>query len=128
MSVTSEGSRLKDQILSARDRINKDKLKNIAYESEAKSKATQDDRNRGNLTYLFVAGFFILLSLSALFVLWYNSHAVDWIINLQENGLEDIAKSIKLLDLDKVLAVIIGALGTSLGFIIGYYFKEKHSS
>ncbi|MGY0378308.1 hypothetical protein ACW2AL_15655 [Providencia sp. PROV170] len=77
MSVTSEGSRLKDQILSARDRINKDKLKNIAYESEAKSKATQDDRNRGNLTYLFVAGFFILLSLSALFVLWYNSHAVD---------------------------------------------------
>ncbi|MGY0378307.1 hypothetical protein ACW2AL_15650 [Providencia sp. PROV170] len=42
--------------------------------------------------------------------------------------MEDIAKSIKLLDLDKVLAVIIGALGTSLGFIIGYYFKEKHSS
>lgn len=36
-----------------------------------------------------------------------------------------MAASVKLLELDKVLSVIIGALGTSLGFIIGYYFEEK---
>ncbi|MDE9458794.1 hypothetical protein [Xenorhabdus bovienii] len=94
-------------------------------ELELKEKREQDDKARHSLTFHFVWGFFGLIVGCFLFVLWYNSHAIDWIKTLNTQGLSDAAASVKLLELDKVLSVIIGALGTSLGFIIGYYFKEK---
>lgn len=74
----------------------------------------------------FMVGFFGLLAGCFLFTLWYNNNAVQWIIELQTKGLQEEAKQVSLLELDKVLSVVIGALGTSLGFIIGYYFKEKN--
>lgn len=45
--------------------------------------------------------------------------------SLSEKGMAEAASKVSLLELDKVLSIIISALGTSLGFSIGYYFKEK---
>ncbi|MEG4694021.1 hypothetical protein UXO74_06970 [Enterobacter cloacae] len=95
-------------------------------ESSSLSALQRDGRTRSALTYWFMVGFFSLITACFLFTLWYNNLAVGWIIKLKEQGLMEEAKSISLLELDKVLSVIIGALGTSLGFIIGYYFKDKH--
>ncbi|EPK6162466.1 TPA: hypothetical protein ACRR3W_002460 [Providencia stuartii] len=123
--ILSERNKLESMVEKARKSVNKDKEDNIQYESKAKTIATEDEKNRGYLTYVFVIGFFLLISLSALFVLLYNAKAVDWIMELNKNGLGEIAKNVILLDLGSVLSVLIGAFGTSLGFIIGYYFKEK---
>ncbi|MEQ5044273.1 hypothetical protein ABN117_14050 [Providencia manganoxydans] len=86
-----------------------------------------EGRDRGKLTTYFVWGFFTLLLWSFLFVLAYNWIAVWWAIDLHERGMIDAASKVTLLELDKVLSLVISALGTPLGFIIGYYFKEKRS-
>nr|ELR5112607.1 hypothetical protein [Providencia stuartii] len=80
---------------------------------------------RGKLTTFFVRGFFLSLLGGFFCVLLYNYCAINWIESLHAKGLSDEASKITLLELDKVLSIIITALGTSLGFIIGYYFKEK---
>lgn len=72
-----------------------------------------------------MTGFFGLITGCFLFTPWYNNVAVRWIIELHKEGLAEEAKRISLLKLNKVLSVVIGAPGTSPGFIIGYYFKEK---
>lgn len=87
-----------------------------------------EGRDLGKLTTYFVWVFFTLLLWSFLFVLVYNWIAVWWAIDLHEHGMVDVASKVTLLELDKVLSLIISALGTPLGFIIGYYFKEKHSA
>ncbi|KAF6685019.1 hypothetical protein QPJ96_05990 [Pantoea agglomerans] len=89
-------------------------------------KPARDDKTRNTLTLSFILGFFGLLVFSCVFVLVYNNFAVKWAVKLNQNKVADIAASIHLLELDKVLSIMIGALGTSLGFIIGYYFKEKN--
>lgn len=104
-----------------------EKAKQGANEQESTSLSAlqRDGKTRSALTYWFMVGFFSLIAACFLFTLWYNNLAVKWIINLKEHGLIEEAQKINLLELDKVLSVIIGALGTSLGFIIGYYFKDK---
>ncbi len=118
-------SEVKKRLDSLNDSYHKNKSTVVSEELELKEKGEQDDKARRNLTFHFVWGFFGLIIGCFLFVLWYNHHAIDWIKTLNTQGLSDAAASVKLLELDKVLSVIIGALGTSLGFIIGYYFKEK---
>ncbi|TPE15866.1 hypothetical protein FJP62_10730 [Pantoea vagans] len=105
-----------------------EKVKKEADEQETSSLSSlqRDGRTRSALTFWFMVGFFGLIAGCFFFTLWYNNVAVKWIIELQKEGLPEEAKRINLLELDKVLAVVIGALGTSLGFIIGYYFKDKH--
>ncbi|WP_313069527.1 hypothetical protein [Atlantibacter hermannii] len=97
---------------------------------DAEGKANTNSKNEGEtrsaLTISFLGGFFALIALSGLFVLWYNNSVVSWVIHLKEAGVPDASNYLKPLELEKVLSVIIGALGTSLGFIIGYYFKEKN--
>ncbi|HHQ6556657.1 TPA: hypothetical protein ACSTJ0_001218 [Serratia fonticola] len=90
-----------------------------------RSKNARETGTRSGLTYMFILGFFSLIILSAVFVFIYNAWSVDWAIRLKENGLLDVANKINPLELDKVLSILIGAFGTSLGFIIGYYFKES---
>ncbi|EHJ7977363.1 hypothetical protein QSZ85_000653 [Escherichia coli] len=94
-------------------------------ESIAIRNASQEVKTRHTLTKYFLIGFFILIIVCFIFVPVYNSHAVHWVKELHEHGLDEQAKNINFLDVEKVLAVIIGALGSSLGFIIGYYYKEK---
>lgn len=96
-------------------------------ETKAFNSARDDGQTRNRLTNTFLKGFFGLLIFSCIFVLIYNYFAVGWAIALSQAKLDEAAKTINFLELDKVLSIIIGALGTSLGFIIGYYFKEKNS-
>lgn len=96
-----------------------------SQEVESKEKLRSEEDTRHSLTFLFIAGFFCLLGLSAIFVAFYNALTVDWIIKLNAAGLLEQSKKIPFLELDKVLSIIVSSLGTSLGFIIGYYFKSK---
>lgn len=59
--------------------------------------------------------------------LFYNWATVHWIIDLKTSGLTEQSTKLSLLEINKILSIIIGALGTTLGFIIGYFFKEKHA-
>lgn len=94
-------------------------------ESIALRNASQEVKTRHNVTTFFLIGFFCLIVICFVFVPIYNSHAVHWVKELHSQGMDEQAKNINFLDVEKVLAVIIGALGSSLGFIIGYYYKEK---
>ncbi|WP_145055759.1 hypothetical protein [Mixta calida] len=106
-----------------------EKVKREADEQESNSLGSlqRDGQTRSALTFWFMIGFFGLIAGCFLFTLWYNNVAVGWIAELQKQGLPEEAKKVTLLELDKVLSIVIGALGTSLGFIIGYYFKEKQN-
>ncbi len=84
-----------------------------------------EDKARHNLTFLFLKYFFGLFIGAWIFILIYNWSVIFWIIWLNEHNLSSVADKIPLLELDKLLSLIISALGTSLGFIIGYYFKNK---
>lgn len=115
------------------DKVNRvqkdaDKAGSVADAVEgAENHKVRDGKTRSTLTLTFMIGFFGILVFSCFFVLLYNWVAVHWVISLQESGLATASSEIKLLEVDKILSIMIGALGTSLGFIIGYYFKEKHT-
>lgn len=94
-------------------------------ENSSKKSIRSEESTRHSLTFYFIIGFFMLLALSAAYVAFYNHLAVGWIIQLNKAGLIEQSNKIPFLELDKVLSIIISALGTSLGFIIGYYFKNK---
>jgi len=98
-----------------------------ALESSSENTKVRDGKTRSTLTLTFMIGFFGILIFSCLFVLAYNWAAVYWAIHLAQANLDKDTIGVKLLEVDKILSIMIGALGTSLGFIIGYYFKEKHS-
>lgn len=123
ISLEEINKRIKSNI--AQSEATKDKVSSV--EESALHNVHRDGRTRSTLTITFLICFFILIAGCFGFVLWYNSLAIGWMKDLHSQGLNNEIASVKLLELDKVLAVIIGALGTSLGFIIGYYFKEKNN-
>ncbi|HED3888596.1 TPA: hypothetical protein ACWL6U_003656 [Morganella morganii] len=125
--MTEIESNWKNLISTANKNIRENNDTVAVREIEVRDKTAQKDKARNSLTFHFLWGFFALIVGCFLFVFWYNSHAVEWITTLNSQRLSDTAGSVRLLELDKVLSVIIGTLGTSLGFIIGYYFKEKKS-
>ncbi|HHR6027803.1 TPA: hypothetical protein ACS70J_000012 [Providencia alcalifaciens] len=94
-------------------------------ESMLDSTRNKENKTRSALTLFFLTGFFLLLILFAIFVWVYNGWVVSWVLELKKAGIENAVDYLKPLELEKVLSIIITALGTSLGFIIGYYFKEK---
>lgn len=94
-------------------------------ETSALVNSHREGRTRSTLTITFLIGFFTLIILCSLFVIWYNNSVVHWVLHLKAQGIDNAQEYLKPLELEKVLSVIIGALGTSLGFIIGYYFKDK---
>ncbi|MEQ1965426.1 hypothetical protein ABLB69_20310 [Xenorhabdus khoisanae] len=116
---------LNNIISNAKEKSQESKNDISTEEEGLRDKTYRDDKARTNLTFHFLWGFFALIVGCFIFVLGYNHLAIKWIGALNEQGMMELAASVKLLELDKVLSVIIGALGTSLGFIIGYYFKEK---
>lgn len=116
---------VKKKLQEARDAATKVKQAAEAEESSSKERLRSEEGTRHSLTFYFILGFFILIVLGGVFVFFYNSFAVGWIIRLNESGLHDQAGKVPFLELDKVLSIIVSAFGTSLGFIIGYYFKNK---
>jgi len=116
-----------DELLAELKDIDEQKEKNdqAVYRTSWERTAAKESGTRSGLTYLYIVSFFMLIILGGLFVLLYNAYVVEWAIKLQEKGLVQVADKIIPLELDKVLSILIGAFGTSLGFIIGYYFKES---
>ncbi|EEW2486462.1 hypothetical protein D9F02_20505 [Escherichia coli] len=126
MSIEDVGSIL-DRLKVAR--IENKKIEESAGKAEenaVNSKHT-DGKTRSALTITFLWFFFCLLIFSCLFVLWYNNSVVSWALELKSKGVDDYVQYLKPLELEKVLSIMITALGTSLGFIIGYYFKDKEN-
>jgi len=123
MEINLEEIQQKIKRNQSKSESNKDKVNSV--EEGALHNVHRDGRTRSALTITFLIGFFVLIVGCFVFVLIYNSYAVSWVRELNSQGLKDYADKVTFLELDKVLSVIIGALGTSLGFIIGYYFKEK---
>ena len=116
------------------ERINSIKDESVVADEKAdkaeegsESHLQRDGKTRSTLTLTFMRGFFGMLVFACFFVFFYNWAAVYWIIDLKAAGLAEDSSKLSLLEIDKILSIIIGALGTSLGFIIGYYFKEKNS-
>lgn len=92
---------------------------------ETALKDPKDVKTRSLLTITFLSGFFAVIIFFAIFVLVYNRFVIEWALQLKAAHLEDKIGDLHFLELDKVLSIMISALGTSLGFIIGYYFKGK---
>jgi Ca2+/Na+ antiporter len=124
-NLTTKASELLKQIDLAKVAAARAQSAAKSQEASSKEKLRSDEDTRHSLTFLFLVGFFTLIGLGALFVAFYNSLAVDWVIKLNAAGMSDQSRKITFLELDKVLSLIVSALGTSLGFIIGYYFKNK---
>lgn len=78
----------------------------------------QEDTTRSTLALIFVWGYFIILGLGIILVLT-NNVLVEY-LHLKT----DIVINVK-----DIISVISGTIGTSLGFVVGYYFKssENHS-
>ncbi|PPE50884.1 hypothetical protein C4M77_15680 [Escherichia coli] len=110
--------RYRDDATSNKERVSEEEV-------AALRSTSQEVQTRHTLTKYFLVGFFGLIVSCFIFVPLYNAFAVSWIKDLHLQGLDEQVANVKLLDIEKVLAVIIGALGSSLGFIIGYYYKEK---
>lgn len=94
-------------------------------EDDVKNAIKNEGHTRNKLTLFFIGGFFGILIFCCVFVLIYNWMAVGWAIDLKSSGYDKDLGSIPFIELDKLLSIMIGAFGTSLGFIIGYYFKNK---
>lgn len=94
-------------------------------EYDVRNALKHEGHTRNKLTLFFIGGFFGILIFCCLFVLVYNWMAVGWAIDLKKSGYEKELNSIPFIELDKLLSIMIGAFGTSLGFIIGYFFKNK---
>ncbi|MBE4422343.1 hypothetical protein HJ018_24600 [Vibrio parahaemolyticus] len=90
-------------------------------------KKQNDIKTRSNLTTYFLVGLFLLLIPAGVFVLYYNHLSMQWLLTLKYSGIEIKEGMVKPLELESVLSLIINSFGTSLGFIIGYYFKDKMS-
>lgn len=83
-------------------------------------------KTRTGIAKGFLWGYFILFILVFIFVWVYNNNMLNNIITISKYpGYQDVINNIKLLDIKNVLIVVTSALGTPLGFVIGYYFKSE---
>ena len=67
------------------------------------------DKSRKHIAYVFVYGYIFLVGLIVIGVPLYN-----WLALHRTDGLE----------LDKTLSQVGALIGSPLGFVVGYYFKE----
>jgi hypothetical protein len=67
------------------------------------------DKSRKHIAFVFVYGYIVIVTLIVVGVPIYN-----WLALGQSNALE----------LDKILAQVGALIGSPLGFVVGYYFKE----
>lgn len=67
------------------------------------------DKSRKHIAFVFVYGYIIIVAIIIIGVPLYNSLALK-----QPDSLE----------LDKILAQVGALIGSPLGFVVGYYFKE----
>lgn len=99
-----------------------------SLENELGKKLKENEHKTRNwLTTGFISGLFSLIILSALYVVYHNNQLIDLAIRAREKGINIDPSDIGFLSFESVYSLLFNSLGTSLGFIIGYYFKEKVS-
>lgn len=99
-----------------------------SLENELGKKLRENEHKTRNwLTTGFIIGLFSLIVLSAVYVVYHNNQLIDLAIRARENGIIIEPSDIGFLSFESVYSLLFNSLGTSLGFIIGYYFKEKVS-
>lgn len=78
-----------------------------------------EDKTRSTLALIFVRGYFIILG-AAIVIAVGNNIAIEYFK----------LKTDIIINVKDLISVISGAIGTSLGFVVGYYFKssEGHKS
>ncbi|HAV1511050.1 TPA: hypothetical protein ACN341_004504 [Vibrio parahaemolyticus] len=86
-----------------------------------------EHKTRNWLTTGFISGLFLLIVLSAVYVVYHNNQLIELVIRAQDKGISIDPSDIGFLSFESVYSLLFNSLGTSLGFIIGYYFKEKVS-
>ncbi|EOC1556015.1 hypothetical protein ACI1BJ_004247 [Cronobacter dublinensis] len=125
MAITTNSSITKETISSLIKKQSAANSRADATEDDVKNALKHEGHTRNKLTLFFISGFFGILIFCCIFVLVYNWMAVGWAIDLKLYGYDKDLGSIPFIELDKLLSIMIGAFGTSLGFIIGYFFKNK---
>ena len=128
--------------------LNFERLQKIAHDGTADSKAMNNDSSqpesvtkledkledklkhkesgvRSWLTIGFLIGLFVLIILSGFFVIYSNNNTLELAIKAKESGID--ASNLSFLSFESLFSLVFNALGTPLGFIIGYYFKDKIS-
>lgn len=97
------------------------KVESLIAEIKKSNPVIHKDETRRLFAFAFLIGYFVLLGCILLFVGAYN-HFV--IIDAMSRKIEGIAPT-QLLDLERIFFLITSAFGPTLGFIIGYYFKDE---
>ncbi|MDW1741500.1 hypothetical protein R7D66_23575 [Vibrio sp. Vb2354] len=85
----------------------------------------KEHKARSWLTISFLLGLFSLIIGSAWYVIYHNQSMIELAVYSKEHGLAFNQDSFQFLSFESVFSLIFNSFGTSLGFIIGYYFKEK---
>lgn len=99
-----------------------------SLENELGKKLRENEHKTRNwLTTGFIIGLFSLIVLSAVYVVYHNNQLIELAIRAREKGIIIEPSDIGFLSFESVYSLLFNSLGTSLGFIIGYYFKEKVS-
>jgi hypothetical protein len=91
-----------------------DNLNSIEEDKNNYNQQEHNDKTKSGLAKVFVYGYFLMIGLSMFSILIYN-----YLIFRIKNDNELI------IDVKELLLVITTAIGSPLGFIIGYYFKEN---
>lgn len=95
-------------------------------EAQVRNKLNEKEHGARNLlTTSFIGGIFVLIILAAIYVPLHNDHIMKLAILAQEKKLGISEDKFILLSFESIFSLIFNALGPPLGFIIGYYFKEK---
>ncbi|HCG8623696.1 TPA: hypothetical protein NJ576_004441 [Vibrio parahaemolyticus] len=85
----------------------------------------KEHKARSWLTISFLLGLFSLIVGSAWYVVYHNQSMVELAIYSKTHDLPFNQDTFQFLSFESVFSLIFNSFGTSLGFIIGYYFKEK---
>lgn len=96
------------------------RINTLIEEIEKTKPQFHKDETRRRFALYFLIGYFALLLLVLVFIFLYNKWVI---ISALKAGIPGILPT-QLLDLERILFLVTSAFGPTLGFIIGYYFKD----
>lgn len=92
------------------------KAKSEVEKAEPYNPKKQEDTTRSKLALIFVIGYFIILG-AGIFLVLVNNFLVEYFHFATDS----------IISVKDIISVISGTIGTSLGFVVGYYFKSSES-
>ncbi|MEZ8304259.1 hypothetical protein AB6C61_10460 [Vibrio splendidus] len=126
MSINWESIKQAQEVQLEKTTKSNDSVSLAEKEANNASKA-KEDSTRSWLTTGFIFGLFLLIVLAAVYVMEHNAQVVHLTIEAKEKGLDVPLDNLSFLSFESIFSLIFNSFGTPLGFIIGYYFKEKVS-